>query len=140
MVGELRDEIAGLVRRDEHVEAIEAESSRASMIDAHALDDRTSVITLHGRANLALSRDLQLAVLEGAHSGRTRIVIDMSDVARVDPGVLGALLRLRRLLLAMGGGLALVSLRPAAELFGVAVSDQLLGRAASVEQAVGLIH
>ena len=101
------------------------------MIDAHALDDRTSVITLHG---------LQLAVLEGAHSGRTRIVIDMSDVARVDPGVLGALLRLRRLLLAMGGGLALVSLRPAAELFGVAVSDQLLGRVVSVEQAVGLIH
>ncbi len=110
------------------------------MIDAHALDDRTSVITLHGRANLALSRDLQLAVLEGAHSGRTRIVIDMSDVARVDPGVLGALLRLRRLLLAMGGGLALVSLRPAAELFGVAVGDQLLGRVVSVEQAVGLIH
>ena len=110
------------------------------MIDAHALDDRTSVITLHGRANLALSRDLQLAVLDRVGSGRTRIVLDLSDVARVDPGVLGALLRLRRLLLAMGGGLAVVSLRPAAELFEVAVSDRVLGRVVSVEQAVGLLH
>ncbi|HEY3019657.1 MAG TPA: STAS domain-containing protein [Solirubrobacteraceae bacterium] len=108
------------------------------MFDARALDDRTSVIALHGHADLALSRDLQLAVLDGARSGRTRVVLDMSDVARVEPGVLGALLRLRRLLLAMGGGLAVVSLQPAADLFNVAMSDQLLGRAVSLEQALGL--
>ncbi|HEY3190844.1 MAG TPA: STAS domain-containing protein [Solirubrobacteraceae bacterium] len=110
------------------------------MIESRTLDDRTSLVAVHGRADRAIWHDLQLAILDGVSTGRTRIVLDMSDVASVEPGVLGAVLRLRRLLLAMGGGLALVSARPASELFDVAMTEQILGHAVSVDQAVGLLH
>lgn len=57
-------------------------------------------------------RELERAIIAGIAQGRTRVVVDLSDVTDVGPGLLGVLLRVRRGVTRVGGSLALVVAGP----------------------------
>ena len=109
------------------------------MIEIRPLHDSVQLVVLAGCADLGACRTLQRAAFTSVRKGCTRFVLDLTDVEEVRPGVLGALLRLRRQLRAVGGGLVVVSDRSAAELFATSVPDAVVARAASIEEAVGLL-
>jgi anti-anti-sigma factor len=109
------------------------------MIEAQALDERTQVIRLRGAVDREDARFLQRAVLEGVGQGRTRAIVELGEVDTVDPGVLGALLRTRRSLLAVGGGLVICCPRPCTELFGVEAVEELVGRGETLDEAQALL-
>jgi len=109
------------------------------MIEISPLDDRVQLVVLAGRADLGECRDLQRATFASVRKGCTRFVVDLRRVEHVEPGVLGALLRLSRQLRAVGGGLAVVSERPASELFSTTVSDAVVARVTNVDDAVVLL-
>ena len=109
------------------------------MIEVRPLHDSVQLVVVAGCADLGACRTLQQTAFANVRQGCTRFVLDLTGVDEVRPGVLGALLRLRRQLLAVGGGLSVVSDRTAADLFSTSVPDIVLARAASVEEAVGLL-
>jgi anti-anti-sigma regulatory factor len=77
-------------------------------LDAIAADTGTQVLVLGGTVAMAESRALESRVIHGIRVGRTRVVIDFTDVAATGPGLLGALLRIRRGITGVDGRLALV--------------------------------
>ena len=109
------------------------------MIEVSPLDERVQLVVLAGHADLSACRALQRATFASVRKGHTRFLLDLNRVEDVEPGVLGALLRLGRQLRAVGGGLALVSERPASELFSTRVSDVVVARVANVDEALGLL-
>jgi anti-anti-sigma regulatory factor len=93
-----------------------------------------------GGVALAEARRLELGVLDGVRQGRTRVVIDLSEVSEVGPGLLGALLRIRRGLTRVGGQFALVVAGPpVAELVQTTVLAVLIDIAADRDEALALV-
>lgn len=72
----------------------------------------TQIAAAGGAVGLYEARDLERAIVVGIGQGRTRVVVDLTDVTEVRPGLLGALLRLRRGITRVGGAVALVSAGP----------------------------
>lgn len=61
-----------------------------------------------GPVAMVEARQLERGVIDGVRQGRTRVVLDLGGVTEVGPGLLGALLRIRRGITNVGGRLALV--------------------------------
>jgi hypothetical protein len=112
------------------VENVRERDGAARRIHARSLDARTSLIAVRGTADRTVAREIQRTILRGVASGRTRAIVDLSEVGEVRPGLLGVLLTVRRRLLAMGGALTVVSPVPVGTLFGVARADDILPRVA----------
>jgi anti-anti-sigma factor len=72
----------------------------------------TQIVAARGAVELHESRELERGIIAGIAQGRTRVVVDLSDVTDVGPGLLGALLRVRRGVTRVGGSLALVVAGP----------------------------
>jgi anti-anti-sigma factor len=70
------------------------------------------VATLGGSVALAQARELERGVIDGLRDGRVGVVLDLSGVTDVGPGLLGVLLRIRRGITQVGGRLALVATGP----------------------------
>lgn len=70
------------------------------------------VATLGGAVALAQARELERGVIDGLGDGRVRVVLDLSAVTDVGPGLLGVLLRIRRGITQVGGRLVLVAAGP----------------------------
>jgi len=70
------------------------------------------VATLGGAVALAQARELERGVIVGLGDGRVRVVLDLSAVTDVGPGLLGVLLRIRRGITQVGGRLVLVAAGP----------------------------
>jgi anti-anti-sigma regulatory factor len=93
-----------------------------------------------GVVALAEARRLELGVLDGVRQGRTRVVVDLSEVTEVGPGLLGALLRIRRGLTRVGGRLALVVAGPpVSELVQTTVLAVLIDIAGDREEALARV-
>ena len=98
------------------------------MIETQSLAGMTLLVTVSGPADRNAARDVQRAILGGIDGGHVRAIVDLSEVADVQPGLLGVLLRLRRRLLGMGGALSVLSPVPVGELFGVPAAEEILPR------------
>jgi anti-anti-sigma factor len=72
----------------------------------------TQIVAVGGAVGLPEARELERKIITGIGQGRTRVVIDLTDVADVGPGLLGVLLRARRGVSRVGGSLALVVTGP----------------------------
>ena len=85
-------------------------------------------------------RQLERGVIDGIRQGRTRIVLDLSGVTAVGPGLLGVLLRIRRGVMQVGGRLALVvGGPPVAELVRMTVLASLIDIVGDREAALALV-
>lgn len=70
------------------------------------------VAAVGGTVALHEARELERGILAGVRQGRTNVVLDLGDVSAVGPGLLGALLRIRRGVTQVGGRLAMVVAGP----------------------------
>jgi anti-anti-sigma factor len=70
------------------------------------------IVAAAGPVALHESRELERGVIAGISEGRTRVVLDLTNVTEVGPGLLGVLLRVRRGVTHLGGTLALVVAGP----------------------------
>ncbi len=68
----------------------------------------TQIAAAGGAVGLHEARELERAIVSGIGRRRTRVVVDLTEVTEVGPGLLGVLLRLRRGVTRVGGTLALV--------------------------------
>jgi hypothetical protein len=109
------------------------------MIDSRALDDSTTVISARGPAERFLGRRIEGEIFEAVRRGRGRVIVDLSMLEVSAPGLLGALLRSRRLLLALGGQLCVVSPSDGHDDFGVGHVDEMLLQASDLARARVLV-
>ncbi len=78
--------------------------------------------------------------MSGIAEGRTRVVIDLTEVTEVGPGLLGVLLRLRRGVTRVGGTVALVSAGPpVSDLVATTLLAVLIQVAGDRTQALALV-
>jgi anti-anti-sigma regulatory factor len=105
------------------------------LIDSRPLDARTLLVVVDGATDRIDALRVQRVIFSAVRRGQVCAIIDLTALEGVQPGLLGVLLRARRQLLAIGGTLAVVTSTTAAALFGVAGADDLLARAATVDEA-----
>ena len=72
----------------------------------------TQIAAAGGAVGLYEARELERAIVSGIGQGRTRVVVDLTEVTDVGPGLLGVLLRLRRGVTRVGGSVVLVAAGP----------------------------
>jgi anti-anti-sigma factor len=77
-------------------------------LDLIAVGPGTQVVAARGAVALHEARQLERGVIDGISHGRTSVVLDLSGVTVVGPGLLGALLRIRRGVSRVDGRMALV--------------------------------
>jgi anti-anti-sigma factor len=98
------------------------------------------IVAAGGAVALYEARRLEREVVDGISAGRTRVVLDLCDVTAVGPGLLGALLRIRRGVTRVDGRLALVvSGPPVSELVATTLLAKLIDVAVDRSEAVGLV-
>ena len=98
------------------------------------------VATVAGAVALAQARELERGVIDGLRGGRVRVVLDLSGVTEVGPGLLGVLLRIRRGITQVGGGLVVVAAGPPVdELVGSTLLATLIDVAADRDEALTLV-
>jgi anti-sigma B factor antagonist len=98
------------------------------------------IATLGGAVALAQARELERGVIEGLRDGRVRVVLDLTEVTDVGPGLLGVLLRIRRGITQVGGRLAMVAAGPPVdELVGSTLLASLVDVTADQQQALMLV-
>jgi anti-anti-sigma factor len=105
-----------------------------------AADAMTQLVIAGGAIGLPEARRLEAAVVDGLRQRRMAVVIDLTSVTTIGPGLLGVLLRIRRGVSSVGGRLALVVTGPPVTAL---VETTLLGRLIDVaperEQAMALV-
>jgi anti-anti-sigma factor len=80
----------------------------AFTLDLVAAGPRTQIVAAGGAVALHEARLLESSVIDGIRQGRVHVVLDLRDVTQVGPGLLGALLRIRRGVSRVDGEVALV--------------------------------
>ena len=94
-----------------------------------------------GTIAMTQARTLESEVLAGIRAGRTRVVLDLTGAAGTGPGLLGALLRIRRGVTRVGGRLALVvDGPPMSELVATSLLARLVHVTAGRESALALVR
>jgi anti-sigma B factor antagonist len=108
-------------------------------LNDEAVDDRTHVVSPHGEVDAVTAPRLGRRLLSLVEEGKTRLVVDLSNVTFMDSTGIGVLLNaLRQLRARRNGGLVLVCpteriMRP----FQITGLTDQLGVFASREQALG---
>jgi anti-anti-sigma factor len=100
----------------------------------------TQVAAVGGAVSLHEARELERGVLAGMCRGRTRVVLDLSEVTLVGPGLLGVLLRIRRGVTRLDGQLAMVVAGPpVSDLVRATVLTSLIEIAGDRDSALELV-
>jgi anti-anti-sigma factor len=100
----------------------------------------TQVVIAGGAVGLAQARRIEAVIVEGLCARRTAVVLDLTDVSAIGPGLLGVLLRVRRGVSAVGGRLVLVVAGPpVSELIATSLLGRLVDVAEDPELAMELI-
>jgi hypothetical protein len=98
------------------------------------------IVTAAGPVALPEAREIEHGVLDGIRGGRTRVVLDLCGVTDVGPGLLGALLRIRRGVTSVDGRLALaVSGPPVSDLVATTLLRMLIDIADDRAGALALV-
>lgn len=82
------------------------------VVDVEDLDDRTRVLTAAGEVHVSTAPELAEQLQAALNAGRTRIVLDFSDVEFIDSTGLSVLLNALRRLSRVDGALSLVCTNP----------------------------
>ena len=99
------------------------------------------MVAVGGTIAMAEARTLESHVLAGVRGGRTRVVLDLTRVVETGPGLLGALLRVRRGVTRVGGQVALVvDGPPVAELVATSLLVRLVDVTGDLESALALVR
>jgi anti-anti-sigma factor len=77
-------------------------------LDLIAAGPGRQVVAAGGSVALHEARQLERGVLDGIRHGRTNVVLDLRGVSQIGPGLLGALLRIRRGVTRLDGQVVLV--------------------------------
>ena len=110
-------------------------------LDSIAADAKTQVVAVGGTIAMTEARTLESQVIAGIRGGRTRVVLDLTGVADTGPGLLGALLRVRRGVTQVGGKLALVvDGPPVSDLVATSLLARLVDVTADRECALALVR
>ena len=100
----------------------------------------TQVVIAGGVVGLAQARRIEAVIVEGLCARRTAVVLDLTDVSAIGPGLLGVLLRVRRGVSAVGGRLVLVVAGPpVSELVATSLLARLVDVAEDRDDAMKLI-
>jgi anti-anti-sigma factor len=111
-----------------------------STLELSAVGRDIQVVAAAGAVALVEARELERAVVEGIAHGRTRVVLDLTGVTDVRPGLLGILLRVRRGVTRVDGALALVVAgQPVSDLIETTVLGRLIEVVGSRAQALELV-
>jgi len=95
------------------------------------------VVTAHGRIAEAGARQLEQELLKQVEGGRSRIVIDLSDVAFVTSTCLGAFMVAHKRARQQGGGVRLVRPQPLVlQILQVTKLTKLFGVHETIESAL----
>jgi hypothetical protein len=114
--------------------------AREFTLELSAVGGDTQVAAAGGAVALHEARDLERGVIAGIGHGRTRVVVDLTDVTEVGPGLLGVLLRVRRGVMRVDGALALVvSGPPVSELVDTTLLGSLIEVAGDRAEALALV-
>jgi anti-anti-sigma regulatory factor len=114
--------------------------AREFTLELSAVGGDTQVAAASGAVALHEARDLERGVIAGIGHGRTRVVVDLTDVTEVGPGLLGVLLRVRRGVMRVDGALALVvSGPPVSELVDTTLLGSLIEVAGDRAEALALV-
>ena len=117
-----------------------ASDPTAFTLEIRAAGPGVQIASAAGAVAMLEARRLERGVLDGIRQGRTRIVLDLSGVTEVGPGLLGVLLRIRRGITQVDGRLALVVDGPSvAELVRMTVLASLIDIAADRDAALALV-
>lgn len=81
-------------------------------IDDELLDDGRTLVTVAGEVDIATGPQLRQRLLELAADGRTRVIIEASQVSFIDSTGLGVLVGALKRLRQSGGDLTVVSSSP----------------------------
>jgi len=110
------------------------------MLDMSAVGRDTQIVAVSGAVALYEARELERCVVAGIAQGRTRVVLDLTDVTEVGPGLLGVLLRVRRGVTRIEGALALVVAGPpVSDLVATTLLGGLIQVAGDPTQALALV-
>lgn len=105
--------------------------------DVDAGGDRL-VVTCRGELDLHSAPDLRERMLAAIEAGKTRLVIDLTEVSFIDSTVMTVLLQRRKELAARNGTLALVGLGDDLRtIFDIAGLDRAIPEYASIDAAFG---
>ena len=105
-----------------------------------AADPMTQLVIAGGAVGLPEARRVEAAVVNGLRQRRTSVVVDLSSVTSIRPGLLGVLLRIRRGVSGVGGRLVLVVAGPpVAELVATTLLGRLIDVAPDRAKAIALV-
>jgi anti-sigma B factor antagonist len=76
------------------------------------LDDQTTVVTVRGEIHVSTAPEFSRLLTEAVTAGRTRMVLDLTDVEFIDSTGLSVLLNALRRVTRAGGRMALVCTNP----------------------------
>jgi anti-anti-sigma regulatory factor len=109
-------------------------------VESGAACATTQLVVAGGAVGLPEARWLEAGVIEGLGKRRTSVVLDLTAVTAVGPGLLGVLLRIRRGVTGVGGRLVLVVAGPpVSELVATSLLGRLIDVAPDRGQAMELI-
>ena len=115
--------------------------SAGFVLDSTAADAKTQLVAVGGAIAMAEARTLESEVFAGVRAGRTRVVLDLTAVTGTGPGLLGALLRIRRGVTRVGGQFALVvDGPPMSELVATTLLARLVHVTADRASALALVR
>ena len=81
-------------------------------LNEQQLDDATSVVRVSGEIHVSTAPEFSRLLTEAVSAGRTRIVLDLTDVEFIDSTGLSVLLNALRRVTRAGGRMALVCTNP----------------------------
>jgi anti-anti-sigma factor len=116
------------------------DASTVFVLELSSAGRETQIVAAGGAVGLHESRELERGVIAGIGEGRTRVVVDLTAVTDVGPGLLGVLLRVRRGVTRVGGSLALVVAGPpVSDLVGATLLASLIQVADTRTRALRLV-
>lgn len=108
---------------------------------AHAVDDRTTIVNVDGEIHVSTAPEFGGALNATIESGRTRLVLDLSEVMFIDSTGLSVLLNALRQVTRAGGRLALVCSNPTVlRLFEITRLDSTFDIHADVGPALAAVQ
>jgi anti-anti-sigma factor len=105
------------------------------------LDERTSVVSVRGEIHVSTAPEFSRLLTESIGSGRTSMVLDLTDVGFIDSTGLSVLLNALRRVTRAGGRMALVCTNPTVlRLFEITRLDSTFDIHAELPPALALVQ
>jgi len=110
------------------------------VLTEESLDSERHVVAVRGEIDLFTAPDLKATLLGAIESGKSRIVVDLTETTFLDSTALGVLIGAIKRLRARDGALTLVNVDPnIAKTFEITGLDQIFVISASRDEAIAAL-